>query len=100
MEDGHTYKWRPTSSLGDLDMKQEINTQDTSFQISVHVKTEERKEGGTTGKGLFSAKARARGSLWLRMAKNPPANGGDTVSIPGLGRSHMPRGNQTHAPHY
>ena len=26
---------------------------------------------------------------WL----NPPANAGDTGSIPGLGRSHMPRSN-------
>ena len=25
--------------------------------------------------------------------KNSPANAGDTGSIPGLGRSHMPRGN-------
>ena len=27
------------------------------------------------------------------MVKNPPANAGDTGSIPGLGRSHMPRSN-------
>ena len=27
------------------------------------------------------------------------ANGGDTGVIPGLGRSHMPRGNQIHEPH-
>ena len=26
------------------------------------------------------------------VAKNPPAKAGDTGSIPGLGRSHMPRG--------
>ena len=25
--------------------------------------------------------------------KNPPASAGDTDSIPGLGRFHMPRGN-------
>ena len=25
------------------------------------------------------------------VVKNPPANAGDTGSIPGLGRSHMPR---------
>ena len=27
------------------------------------------------------------------MVKNPPANAGDTGSSPGLGRSHMLRGN-------
>ena len=27
------------------------------------------------------------------VVKNPPANAGDTGSIPGLGRSHMPRSN-------
>ena len=26
------------------------------------------------------------------VVKNPPANAGDMGSIPGLGRSHMPRG--------
>ena len=33
---------------------------------------------------------------WLRIhlakKKNPPCNAGDTSSIPGLGRSHMPQG--------
>ena len=27
------------------------------------------------------------------VVKNPPANIGDTGSVPGLGRSHMPRSN-------
>ena len=27
------------------------------------------------------------------VVENPPANAGDTGSSPGLGRSHMPRGN-------
>ena len=27
------------------------------------------------------------------VVKNPPANAGDTGSIPGLGRFHMPQGN-------
>ena len=27
------------------------------------------------------------------VVKNPPANAGDTDSIPGLGRSHIPRSN-------
>ena len=38
--------------------------------------------------------------MWFRdfppggtVVKNPPANAGDTGSIPGLGRSHMPRSN-------
>ena len=31
------------------------------------------------------------------MVKNPPANAGDMGSIPGPGRSHMPRSNETHA---
>ena len=32
------------------------------------------------------------------VVKNPPANAEDTGSIPGLGRFHMPRGTQAHAP--
>ena len=32
------------------------------------------------------------------VAKNPPANAGDTSSSPGPGRSHMPRSNWAHAP--
>ena len=32
------------------------------------------------------------------MVKNPPANAGDTGSIPGLGRSHMPWSNWAHEP--
>ena len=32
------------------------------------------------------------------MVKNPPANAGDMGSSPGLGKSHMPRGNQAHEP--
>ena len=32
------------------------------------------------------------------VVKNPPANAGDTGSIPGLGRSHMPRSNWARAP--
>ena len=32
------------------------------------------------------------------MVKNPPANSGDTGSIPGPGRSHMPRSNKAHVP--
>ena len=30
--------------------------------------------------------------------KNPPASAGDTGSIPGPGRSHMPRSNEARAP--
>ena len=32
------------------------------------------------------------------LVKNLPANAGDTGSIPGLGRSHMPRSHKAHAP--
>ena len=32
------------------------------------------------------------------MVKNPPANIGDTGSIPGLGGSHMPQSNDACAP--
>ena len=32
------------------------------------------------------------------MVKNPLANAGDTGSILGLGRSHMPRSNKAHVP--
>ena len=32
------------------------------------------------------------------VVKNPPAHAGETGSISGLGRSHMPQGQKTHAP--
>ena len=32
------------------------------------------------------------------MVKNPPDNAGDTGSIPGPGRSHMPRSNWSRGP--
>ena len=32
------------------------------------------------------------------VVKNPPANAGDTDSIPGLGRFHMPWGNSARVP--
>ena len=34
-----------------------------------------------------------RTSLVAQLVKNPPANAGDTGSIPGPGRSHMPQSN-------
>ena len=34
------------------------------------------------------------------VVKNPPANVGDTGSIPDLGRWHMPRSNKAHAPQW
>ena len=37
--------------------------------------------------------AEVRGFLDGSVVKNPPANAGDTGSIPGPGRSHMPRSN-------
>ena len=38
-----------------------------------------------------------KGSPGGTVVKNPPANAGDTGSIPGPGRSHMPRSNEAHA---
>ena len=35
---------------------------------------------------------------WITVGKNPPANAGDTGSIPGLGRFHMPWTNEACAP--
>ena len=35
-------------------------------------------------------------SLVVQMVKNPPANAGDTGSIPGPGRFHTPGGNEVH----
>ena len=35
---------------------------------------------------------------WLKILKHSPANAGDTGLIPGLGRFHMPQGNQAHIP--
>ena len=32
------------------------------------------------------------------VVKNPPANAGDTDSIPDVGRSHRPQSNEAHAP--
>ena len=32
------------------------------------------------------------------MDKNPPANAGDTCSVPELGRFHMPRSTEAHEP--
>ena len=32
------------------------------------------------------------------VVKNPPANAGDTGSVPGPGRSHMPQSNKARAP--
>ena len=49
-KDGHPYKWRPASSLGDLDLKQEINTQDTSFPSGLlHIPVRVNTEGGKIG---------------------------------------------------
>ena len=39
-------------------------------------------------------KKRSRGLPGGSLVKNPPANAGDTGSIPDLGRSHMPRSNK------
>ena len=46
----------------------------------------------------FSFKVTLGGFPGGAVVKNPPANAGYTGSSPGLGRSHMPRSNEAHAP--
>ena len=40
-----------------------------------------------------SLKSRVGTSLVVQWIKNPPANAGDTGSVPGPGRFHMPQSN-------
>ena len=42
---------------------------------------------------MTSLKAPEEGFPGGSVVKNPPANAGDTVLIPDLGRSHVPRSN-------
>ena len=42
---------------------------------------------------VITVKREALGFPGGALVKNPPANAGDTDSIPGPGRSHMPRSN-------
>ena len=42
---------------------------------------------------LAELKKQTRGFPDGAVVKDPPANAGDTSSIPGLGRSHMPQSN-------
>ena len=50
--------------------------------------------GGGSGSGLRAFKrCHLRDFLGGAVVKNLPANAGDTGSIPGLGRSHMPWSN-------
>ena len=51
----------------------------------------ERKEQGRK-------KERKKGIPGGAAVKNPPANAGDTGSIPCLGRSHMPQSNKARVP--
>ena len=43
--------------------------------------------------GVLSSKVTLSGFPGGAVGENLPANAGDTGSIPGLGRSHMPRSN-------
>ena len=43
--------------------------------------------------GVAANNSSIRDFLGGPVLKNPPVNAGDTGSIPGLGRSHMPRSN-------
>ena len=47
---------------------------------------------------LFSSKLGKRDFPSGAVAKNPPANAGDTGLSPGPGRSHMPRSNSARVP--
>ena len=47
---------------------------------------------------LASLKTKSQAFPGGSLVKNPPANAGDTGSVPGLGRFHMPRSNEASAP--
>ena len=47
---------------------------------------------------LASLKTKSQAFPGGSLVKNPPANAGDTGSVPGLGRSHMPQSNEASMP--
>ena len=47
---------------------------------------------------LASLKTKSQAFPGGSLVKNPPANAGDTGSVPGLGRSHMPQSNEASVP--
>ena len=49
--------------------------------------------GGNAGKTAASIKNNFKGFFGGLVVKNPPCSAEDTGSVPGLGRSHMPRSN-------
>ena len=51
------------------------------------------EKGGNNHNFRFTIKSQVRGFPGGAVVRNPPANAGDTGSIPGLGGSHMPRSN-------
>ena len=50
-------------------------------------------DGGRAGRRQKARKKKSGDFPGGTVAKNPPANAGDTGSNPGPGRSHMPRSN-------
>ena len=52
----------------------------------------------TTNEIMCQNKRKAEDFPGATGANNLPANAGDTSSIPGLGRSHMPWSNKVHVP--
>ena len=54
--------------------------------------------GQQEGRSFFEIKSFLREFPGGAVVKNPPANAGDTGSIPGPGRSHMLRSNEARAP--
>ena len=73
---------RINSRLGDT----EKHKSDLEDRIMNTIQSEEQKEKQMLIKGTLDFPGGP-------VVKNPPANAVDTGSIPGLGRSHMPRGN-------
>ena len=60
---------------------------------------------GRVNGAVFKPRATSRGDIRIvgflggSVIKNPPANAGDTGSIPGPGRSHVPQDSRDQDPH-
>ena len=73
---------------------------DATLKKNNSIQTVQRKslQVGQGKAVLFFSKNILGGFPGSSVVKNPPANTGDTGSIPGLGRSHMLWSNKTHVP--
>ena len=67
-------------------------------QVLLSTPTVVKRQGAISWVHLSRIKPVSRSFPGGSVVKNPPANAGDTGPIPGLGRSHMPRGNRAHVP--